>query len=112
MPSLPSLRLKSLVLSLLFLSINHAVNAVTVYGQTPLGMTQTSSAVGDAGPTPTSPAYDKTVLIPPEPPQPPTTGFGLELQPQAASVPNLSIQQSGAFLGFSIEMSVVNQVRE
>ncbi|KAJ8520351.1 hypothetical protein ONZ45_g2843 [Pleurotus djamor] len=110
MPSLPSLRLKSLVLSLLFLSINHAVNAVTVYGQTPLGMTQTSSAVGDAGPTPTSPAYDKTVLIPPEPPQPPTTGFGLELQPQAASVPNLSIQQSGAFLGFSIEMSVVNQV--
>ncbi|KAG9217951.1 glycoside hydrolase family 79 protein [Pleurotus ostreatus PC15] len=103
----PILSLKSLFLSLLF-TLNHAVFAVTVYGQTPLGMTMTSSLA--SGPVPTLPAYDKTVLIPPGPPQPPTTAFGLELQPQAASVPGLSITQSGAFLGFSIEMSVVNQV--
>ncbi|KAL0954363.1 hypothetical protein HGRIS_003354 [Hohenbuehelia grisea] len=80
--------------------------AVTVYGQQPLGMTLTS----DSGPMPTKAAYNRTVLIPPPPPQPPSTAFGISLQPTADRVTGLSVRQSGTFYGFSIEMSVVNQV--
>ena len=59
------------------------------------------------------PAHDPTILqAPPIPNPPPATQFTLLLQQQAQAVQGLSIQQSGSFMGFSIETSVVNQVRE
>lgn len=58
-------------------------------------------------------AYDPTVLTAPAIPNPaPPTQFTLELQSSGDAVQGLSIRQSGSFLGFSIETSVVNQVRE
>lgn len=56
-------------------------------------------------------AYDKTYLTPP-PPQdpPPSTNVSVFLPP--GGLPNMSIPQSGAFAGFSIEMSVATQIRE
>ena len=87
-------------------------HAVTIYyqpGQTPLADT-TSTA---AGATYTGlAAYNPVVLTPPPPPGPAnlTTQFTL---PLTNTVPSqASIQQSGSFFGFSIEMSVVNQVCE
>ena len=92
------------LLSLILSSPAHA--AVTVHYQTPLGMTASGASA-----LPTKAAYDGTILTPPAPPQPPSTEFGLELRERAGDVPGLSIPHSGcAFLGFSIEMSVVDQV--
>lgn len=57
------------------------------------------------------PAYDPTVLIPPTPPQPATTGVAINipLDPVAAGL-RLSKTQKGNFLGFSIELSVASSV--
>lgn len=60
-------------------------------------------------------AYDETILNPPELPNPrPAVAYTLELQRDAGAVNGLSIPlKSGhAFFGFSIEMSVINQVCE
>lgn len=38
--------------------------------------------------------------------------FGVQLESKAENVMGLSIPLSGAFYGFSIEMSIVNQVSE
>lgn len=95
--------------------ITAAQAAVTVYGQVPLAhAAQTSSALGSA-PTPTLPAYDDTVLNPPAIPQGEDkagTAFTLSLQQNRANMFGLSIPQRGDFFGFSIEMSVINQVRK
>jgi hypothetical protein len=101
----------SLALSLLNLAGTGVHAYVTVYGQTPLG--KTWSATG-AGPTPTTfAAYNDTELIPPPLPTNVVREFKVELQRDAMSVPNLSIQHKiASFFGFSIEMSVINQVRE
>ncbi|KAF8991302.1 glycoside hydrolase family 79 protein [Cyathus striatus] len=98
------------------------VNAeVTVYGQVPLGQISSSLAAAasatQTGPNPaltTLPAYDETILIPPPVPSPaPPRQFTVEMQRDAANVNGLSIPHRGAaFFGFSIEMSVVNQVRD
>ncbi|RPD63414.1 glycoside hydrolase family 79 protein [Lentinus tigrinus ALCF2SS1-6] len=86
--------------------------AVTVYGQAgqqPIG-TSTGSATS-ALPSSTSAAYDTLVLNPPPLPNPlPPNQFGVQLAADAVNVNGLSIPQSGAFFGFSVEMSVVNQV--
>ena len=93
-----------------------SAQAVTVYGlqgqlqQTlaPDGATSVVTAI-TAGFT--AAAYNNVVLqAPPIPSPPPPTQFGLSLQASANNVANLSIAQSGAFLGFSVEFSVVNQV--
>ncbi|KAI0316859.1 glycoside hydrolase family 79 protein [Amylostereum chailletii] len=56
-------------------------------------------------------AYDGTRLNPPPAPSPPiATAFTVPIASDAGNVPNLSIPQSGAFAGFSIEMSVATQV--
>lgn len=85
--------------------------AVTVYSQVPMGVTPTTSASGSTYTG--AAAYDPTVLNAPALPNPlPPTQFGIQLSTSASDVPALSIQLSGAFLGFSIEMSVVDQVCE
>lgn len=114
--------LRSLVLQLLLTLLT--VRAITVYNQQPIGhvtslaaqsLAATASAT-DAAPTPSHTgykAYDPSTLIPPALPDPkPPTQFPVQLQSSAANVPGLSIFQSGAFFGFSIETSVINQVRE
>jgi hypothetical protein len=87
--------------------------SVTVYSQAPIHATPTPSSTASGAAYTGPAAYDPTVLqAPPVPnPAPPTT-FTLTLQQQSNAVSGLSIQQSGAFYGFSIEMSVVTQVCE
>ena len=57
-------------------------------------------------------AYNAIVLAPPPVPSGLLTQYDLVLPGSAANVDGLSIPQSGAFLGFSVEMSVVTQVGE
>jgi hypothetical protein len=83
------------------------VEAVTVYGQIPLQQTYTAAR---ASPTVLA-AYNDTQLGPPPVPSP--RQFSLTLQHDAAVVPGLSIPHIGtSFFGFSIEMSVISQVRK
>ena len=100
------------------LSLLAAVQCVTVYGPTGrIGLTTsttssaTSTAPGAAYTGDGAAAYNQVVLQPPPVPQPaPPTQFGIQLQGSAQYVTGLSIPQSGAFYGFSIEMSVVDQI--
>ncbi|KAJ6513514.1 hypothetical protein DFH09DRAFT_999118 [Mycena vulgaris] len=54
-------------------------------------------------------AYNPTTLIPPPVPTP-ALASTIPVQLQSAGTPGLSVPQLGAFMGFSIEMSVTNQV--
>jgi hypothetical protein len=104
---MPPIHSFQLLLSFL-LTFNLVCASVTVYyvtGQAPIA-TGTSTSAG-ANYTAAA-AYDPTVLTPPPIPSPFTTQFTIQLQNGGTS--NLSIQQSGSFMGFSIEMSVVNQI--
>ncbi|KAF8816878.1 hypothetical protein BYT27DRAFT_7127069 [Phlegmacium glaucopus] len=100
-PTLPSLLLS-------LGAISSSAQAVTVYSQAPLAATTTGTAA--AGSYTGAAAYNPTTLNPPPPPGPQalTTQFSIQLQ--NAVPPGASIQQGGSFFGFSIEMSVVNQV--
>jgi hypothetical protein len=84
-------------------------NAVTIYypkGQSPLS---TSTASANPANYTGSAAYDPTVLIAPDLPNPlPPTQFNIQLT--TGAIANLSIPQSGGFFGFSVEFSVLNQV--
>ena len=115
--------LRSLVLQLSLTLLT--VRAVTVYNQQPIGQQLSTSlartdavttASGTSSPAASSTdykAYDITRLTPPNLPDPlPATQFPIQLQNSASNVPGLSIFQSGAFFGFSIETSVINQVCE
>ncbi|CDO77499.1 Glycoside Hydrolase Family 79 protein [Trametes cinnabarina] len=83
--------------------------AVTVYGQQPIATETTSYAPG-ATYTGLA-AYDPRILDPPPLPDPlPPSQFGIQLSASASNVQGLSIPLSGAFFGFSVEMSVVTQV--
>ncbi|KAI0659526.1 glycoside hydrolase family 79 protein [Cubamyces menziesii] len=83
--------------------------AVTVYGQQPIVPTTTSYAPG-ATYTGLA-AYDPRILDPPPLPDPlPPNQFGIQLSASSSNVQGLSIPLSGAFFGFSVEMSVVTQV--
>jgi hypothetical protein len=96
--------------SLVFFSILSFVQAVTVYhGQIPLALTSSAQ-----DPITTAPAYNNTRLLPPTIPIPPPSNvFTLTLQQNAANVSGLSIPHVGGCLwGFSIEMSVISQVRK
>jgi hypothetical protein len=102
-----------MLLSFIFLcsSLASVQAQVTVYGQIALGFTTTSSNA----PAATSPAaYNDTILIPPAIPSPaPANIFALTLQQDASVVSNLSMPHVGVcFWGFSIEMSVISQVRK
>lgn len=84
------------------------VSAVTVYYQQDQQALATASGSASAANYTGAAAYNPTVLNAPPPPNPPiNTSFPLQL---TNNPPGLSITQNGAFFGFSIEMSVVNQV--
>lgn len=104
----------SMLSSLLFLcSTLASVHAeVTVYGQTALGFH--TSASSSSASTVTPAAYNNTRLVPPAIPNPaPANAFTLTLQQSSSAVNGLSIPHvGGSFWGFSIEMSVISQVRE
>lgn len=89
-------------------SIAHA--SITIYyppGQAPASAASSTTQAAAANYTGAA-AYNPTILNPPPLPNPlPPMNFDLQLSSGQAGV---SIQQTGAFLGFSIEMSVVNQV--
>ncbi|KAJ7645164.1 glycoside hydrolase family 79 protein [Mycena polygramma] len=90
----------------IFSVLHAAVAAVTVYGQIPLGVT-TAPAPGATVPA----AYNDTVLNPPAIPDPaPSTAFTLTLPASSTGVTGLSIPIHGTFFGFSIEMSVIEQL--
>lgn len=92
----------------------YSVNAsVTIYTQITFadGTVPTISSAAPSSTATTHAAYDPTVLTPPPIPQPaiPTT---YDLQLLSGGMSGLSIPQSGAFLGFSVELSVADQVCE
>ncbi|EUC64409.1 glycoside hydrolase family 79 protein [Rhizoctonia solani AG-3 Rhs1AP] len=79
--------------------------AVTIYGVKSAKTIPTSQAHAAVA---TLAAYDQTVLTSPSPPSPAiTNNFLVQLYP--GTMPGMSIKQSGSFLGFSIELSVVQQ---
>jgi len=96
------------LITLLVLPILFCHASITVYyqpGQSPLGPSDPAAGYTGAA------AYDPTVLQAPRPPNPPIrTHFSIQLLNGGPA--GASIQHNGAFFGFSIEMSVVDQVRE
>lgn len=93
------------------LGVSQVHAAVTVYNQIPYGASASSSAAG-AGKTANAYADSVQLTAPALPnPLPPTT-FDLTLGTNNNSQNGLSIPIPGSFYGFSIEMSVVNQVGE
>jgi len=96
----------------LFLLLPLCNASITVYyqaGQTPLAQT-TTTATGTAYTG--LPAYDPTTLQAPAPPGPSVVPTEYALQLNASAPSGVGIAQNGSFMGFSIEMSVVNQVCE
>ena len=79
----------------------------TLFGIRP-SSTDTSPAASYTG----SAAYDPRALIPPAPPTNPPVNTQFAVQLASGDIPDLSIRHHGAFLGFSIELSVSNHVRE
>ncbi|KAI0772364.1 hypothetical protein BD413DRAFT_612530 [Trametes elegans] len=113
-----------LIPCLLLSSLSHAfpapapVPSITVYGPggavypTASGSSGAPSATqGNSGWVNALNAYNNVRLQPPPLPEPmPPTAFSIALPSQAQNMPGLSIPQRGEFWGFSIEMSVVQQV--
>ena len=97
------MRFLSLPSLLLFLGISSA--QVTVYYEPQTALTASSSAnyTGAA-------AYNTTTLSPPSPPASQLLPTQFTIQLNNAVPAGVSIPQNGSFFGFSIEMSVVNQV--
>ncbi|KAJ6548770.1 hypothetical protein B0H19DRAFT_1221069 [Mycena capillaripes] len=82
----------------LFLLIPSGHAAITAAFTTAPGATYTGVA-----------AYNPTSLSPPPVPSP-TVLTTIPVNLQNSGTPNLSIKQKGSFIGFSIEMSVTNQI--
>ena len=86
--------------------------SVTVWSQAHQAQPTGTTAAAAANHTGAA-AYDGTVLMAPAIPNPPPPQtFSLQLLSSNTSQGGLSILQKGTFFGFSIEMSVINQVRE
>jgi hypothetical protein len=93
------------------LTLSSVTASVTVYyakDQPPLLTTSTASAGASAYTG--AAAYDPTILDPPPVPNPPIP-VAFDLQLQTGAIPGLSIPLSGSFLGFSVEFSVITEVR-
>jgi len=88
------------------------VRAVTVYGQVPLAQMSSTATSSGAAPAVTLGAYNSTTLNPPIIPNPPPARqYTLQLPRDAGLVNGLSIPHvGGSFWGFSLEMSILNQV--
>ena len=113
--------------SCLFTSAVHAeVTIYGLFGQTTAAPVQSPGLSTSAAPTPTSwytdngppsftqlAAYNPVYLPPPPIPDPPPANqFAIGVPSDANLMNVLSIKQTGQFFGFSIEMSVVNQLSE
>jgi len=107
------------VLSLLVSIIGLTSAQYTVYqphqqvifgGSTNAGTTSTLTGTAAAATYTGSAAYDPTILQPPPPPVPPVPSNQF-VQLFSGGMNGLSIPHTGAFLGFSIEMSVVTHIR-
>ena len=98
------------VLSLLLSSVGLASAQYTVYLPHQQVIFGGSTNTSVQGLTPASAAYDPTVLQAPSPPNPPipTNQF---IQLYSGGMNDMSMPLSGAFFGFSIEMSVATRVR-
>lgn len=102
------------------LASSSALTIYNVQGPLAIGSTTTSSnaAVGTAlydppyGSYGGYAAYNPIVLAPPPIPSGLSTKYDIMLPGSATNINGLSIPQSGSFLGFSVEMSVVTQVGE
>jgi len=84
-----------------------------IFGGSNLTYTTTSTSKTPPAATFTgAAAYDRTILTPPAVPNPPLPPLVPIQLTSSGGIPGLSIPHSGAFFGFSVEMSVVNQVCE
>ncbi|KIJ42028.1 hypothetical protein M422DRAFT_255050 [Sphaerobolus stellatus SS14] len=94
------------------LSLALLANAgVTIYTQVTFG-TGAATATGSAFPSVTNAAaFDPTMLIPPPPPNPAVGGANV-VQLLTGAMANMSAPVQSGFLGFSIELSVADQVCE
>ncbi|THH18224.1 hypothetical protein EW146_g2709 [Bondarzewia mesenterica] len=92
------------------MTVYHPQNGQVIFGGNSSGSsTGTYTASAAAASYTGAAAYNPTILTAPAVPNPaPNTSFGIELT--SGGINGLSIKQSGAFYGFSIEMSVANQV--
>ena len=103
--------LPSLLFSLGATLFSSSQAQVTVYyepgAQATLG---TGTGTGAAANYTGAAAYNPTTLIPPPPPGPQALPTQFAILIPNAVPPGASIPQNGSFFGFSIEMSVVNQV--
>lgn len=105
--SLPSL----FSLGVLLFSSSSTQAAVTVYYQAGAQAALASGiGTGAAANYTGAAAYNPTTLSPPSPPGPTAMPTNFAIQPVIAVPPGASIMQKGSFVGFSVEMSVVNQV--
>ncbi|KAJ7123527.1 hypothetical protein C8R44DRAFT_783972 [Mycena epipterygia] len=104
----PLLRALALALLLPLAQAEILPRTITVYTAQGQAAFATASASAGAAAYSGAAAYNPTTLNPPPIPNPPPPStFNIQLQ---SSTPGASIVQSGDFVGFSIEMSVSNQV--
>jgi hypothetical protein len=105
---LRALAILSAFLPSFFMSINAEVTIYTTLEATPTAGASTS--VDSSVPT-TLMAYNNVICTPPPLPNPaPPNNFPVQLYP--GGMANLSLPQIGSYVGFSIELSVSNQVCE
>lgn len=105
-------------LTLAFVVLPLVLNALAITRYIPegqetlFGIQPSSTDTGLAASYTGSAAYDPRTLIPPTPPTDPPVNTQFAIQLVNGDIPDLSIRHHGAFLGFSIEFSVSNHVRE
>ncbi|CAE6505796.1 unnamed protein product [Rhizoctonia solani] len=85
-----------------------ALNVVDKRGVTVYNPTMTTTATAADATYTGAAAYDTTVLNPPAPPTDVAKDFPVQLM--SGGMDGLSIKQKGSFMGFSIELSVADQI--
>ena len=106
----------SLSLSLVWATLVHAQWSVlrpknqVIFGGSALNYTATQSGTAAFANFTAAAEYDPTTLNPPPIPSPPLPTVVPVQLTSSGSLPNLSARINGAFFGFSVEMSVANQV--
>ncbi|KAJ7727084.1 hypothetical protein B0H16DRAFT_1429173 [Mycena metata] len=92
----------------LFLTLTHAT--VTVYTPTQVVFTTAPAVSGTPAAYTGVAAYNPGTLSPPPLPSPTVLTNPIPINLLNSGTPGLGVKQKGSFLGFSIEMSVTNQV--
>lgn len=125
---MPSMYAPLVALSGLLASVRADVTIYGLTGQTtlaPVGGSGSSSSAAQLATTTsfvTTPgppqytglaAYNPVYMVPPAIPDPPPANqFAIGVPSDGQLLPGLSVRQRGSFFGFSIEMSVANQLSE